>query len=131
MITAVDTNILVDVFTPDEIHGLQSKRLLADAYDAGEILVCDVVYAELVPAFDSRALLDSALHEIGAALSPINSSIAYEAGLRWKRYRAAGGTRTRITADFLIGAHALAVADVFLTRDQGFYSTYFPELRRS
>ena len=70
MITAVDTNILVDVFTPDEIHGLQSKRLLADAYDAGEILVCDVVYAELVPAFDSRALLDSALHEIGAALSP-------------------------------------------------------------
>ena len=83
----------------------------------------------LVPAFADRDSLDGALREIGATLSPIDSSIAYDAGLRWKRYRAAGGPRQRIMTDFLIGAHAVARADAFLTRDQGFFSTYFPEMK--
>ena len=93
------------------------------------MLVCDIVYAELVPAFGNREALDGALREINATLSPIDTSIAYESGMRWMRYRRAGGARTRIVADFLIGAHALAVADTFLTRDRGFYATYFPELK--
>ena len=131
MITAVDANVLLDIFIASDRHGLQSKERLVAAYDAGAIIVSDVVYAELVPSFRDRTALDSALLELGATLSPIDSSIAYEAGLRWKRYRAVGGPRNRIIADFLIGAHALAVADVFLTRDRGFFSTYFPELYRS
>lgn len=131
MITAVDANVLLDIFTASDRHGPQSKERLVAAYDAGAIVVSDVVYSELVPAFRDRAALDSALLELGATLSPIDSSIAFEAGLRWKRYRAAGGPRNRIIADFLIGAHAMAVADVFLTRDRGFFSSYFPELYRS
>ena len=131
MITAVDANVLLDIFIANDRHGPQSKERLVAAYDAGAIVVSDVVYAELVPAFRDRAALDCALLELGATLSPIDSSIAFEAGLRWKRYHAAGGPRNRIIADFLIGAHAMAVADVFLTRDRGFFSSYFPELYRS
>ena len=130
MIAAVDTSVLLDVFLPDDRHGPRSKELLRDAYDRGAILVCDVVYAELVPAFEDRAALDGALRELSATTSPIDAAIAYEAGRRWLRYRQAGGTRERIITDFLIGAHAAAAADVFLTRDRGFYTTYFPELRR-
>lgn len=63
-------------------------------------------------------------------LSPIDTSIAYEAGLRWTRYRRTGGPLERIISDFLIGAHAVAAADAFLTRDRGFYATHFPELQR-
>ena len=128
MITAVDTNVLLDVLVPDDEHGPQSREWLAFAYNAGAIVICDPVYAEIVPAFADKESLDDALRQIGAALSPIDSSIAYEAGSRWKRYRAAGGPRSRIVTDFLIGAHALATADRFLTRDRGFFSSYFPEL---
>lgn len=128
MITAVDTSVLLDVFSGDTRHGLESRQRLRSAYDAGAVIICDIVYAELVPAFDDRAVLDGALRRINVSHSPITTAIAYEAGLRWQRYRRAGGPRQRIITDFLIGAHALATAETFLTRDRGFYSTYYPEL---
>ena len=127
MISAVDTNVLLDAFLPDQQYLQQSRRWLRSAYENGDILVCDIVYSELVPAFDSRAALDDALRSLNATVSPIDTDIAYEAGVRWSRYRRSGGRRTRILADFLIGAHALAKADAFLTRDRDFL-TYFPEL---
>ena len=129
MTTAADTNILLDVFTPNSEYTLESGESLRLAHRRGPVLVCDIVYAELVPTFESRDALDAALSAIGAAVSPINADIAYMAGSRWGQYRRAGGPRTRILADFLIGAHAIATADTFLTRDSGFYATYFPELR--
>lgn len=50
MITAVDTNVLLDVFLADEQHGSTSKQRLREAYDASALIVCDVVYAELKAA---------------------------------------------------------------------------------
>ena len=131
MRTAVDTSVLLDVFLPDDEHGPLSNQWLRAAYDAGAIVVCSVVYAELVPAFAGRAALDGALRDINATLSPIDRDIAFDAGTRWRTYRRSGGPRKRIISEFLIGAHALARADAFLTRDRGFYTTYFPELGRA
>ena len=127
--TAVDTNILLDIVSTNETTSRASRELLRIVYDRGPVIVCDIVYAELVTAFASRDALDTALRSIGATVSPINTDIAFAAGLRWGQYRRAGGPRTRILSDFLIGAHAIAAADTFLTRDRGFYATYFPELQ--
>lgn len=130
MITAVDTNVLLDVFLPDETFARRSAAWLRSAYDAGALVICDIVYAELAPAFPDRPALDAALREINASASPFDSSMAWDAGRRWLRYRRAGGRRTRIITDFLIGAHAVAAAERFLTRDRGFYRSHFPELAR-
>ena len=128
--TALDSNILFDVFSRDSTYKAQSIKQIQDGLDRGMVLVCDVVYAELAPSFGSRGELEEALQGINVNISPMDTDMAYEAGRRWGRYRRAGGPRTRILADFLIGAHALLAADLFLTRDDGFYQTYFPELKR-
>ena len=128
MSTAVDTSLLLDLFQPGAPHQAESQAKLRAAQADGPLITCDVVYAELVPGFPTRSDLDAALREINVEVSPIDTDIAWEAGRRWMRYRRAGGPRTRIIADFLLGAHALATADAFLTRDQGFYRTYFPDL---
>ena len=128
MISAVDTNILLDVFLPDKRFAEQSARLLKVAYDEGALIICEIVYAELVPQFGDRRRLDSALATLDVAVSSSNTDIAFLAGEKWGQYKKSGGTRERIITDFLIGAHASIKAERFLTRDRGFYKPYFPEL---
>lgn len=128
MITAVDTSVLLDVFLPDERRGPRSAEWLRAAYDEGALVICDIVYAELAPAFPGGTALDDALRLINAARSPVDAAISRDAGRRWRRYTRSGGRRTRILTDFLIGAHAVATAESFLTRDRRFFRTWFPEL---
>lgn len=129
MITAADANVLFDVIFSDVNFGAQSMEWLATARQQGQLLVCEVVYAELVPGFANRDVLDEKLRELGAAVSPIDADIAYLAGQRWAAYRRRGGPRRRrILPDFLIGAHAAITAQTLLTRDNGFFAAYFPEL---
>ena len=128
MISAVDTNVLLDVFLPDKLFAEQSAKLLKIAYDEGALLICEIVYAELVPQFNDRHTLDSALSTLNVAIAPSSPDVAFLAGERWGLYRKAGGARKRIITDFLIGAHAVIKAERFLTRDRGLYKSYFKEL---
>ena len=127
MITAVDTNVLLD-FLADDRHPNASKAQMMSACGAGALIASEIVYAELVPAFGDRDRLDRALREINVQITPLGSDIAFDAGLRWTQYRRSGGLRERNPPDFLIGAHALLTADTLLTRDRGFNGTYFPEI---
>ncbi len=58
MITAVDTNILMDVLRDNEHYRAQSTGWLQNARTQGPILLCEVVYAELVESFPNRAEFD-------------------------------------------------------------------------
>jgi predicted nucleic acid-binding protein len=129
MITAVDTNILLDVFLPDKKFASNSAELLKLAYDEGALIICDIVYAELVPQFEDRSILDRTLETINVSLLSVDTNVAFLAGEKWSLYRKSGGKRERIISDFLIGAHAIVKAERFLTRDRGFYKLYFPELQ--
>jgi predicted nucleic acid-binding protein len=50
------------------------------------------------------------------------------AGQIFRQYRQRGGKRDRVLADFLIAAHAKTRCSRLLTRDRGFYRSYFPKL---
>jgi predicted nucleic acid-binding protein len=86
MITAIDTNVLLDVLIPNEKF-------------------CD-----------ASVLLNASARS------------AFPAGRAWRVYRKQGGSRARILADFLIGAHAHVPASRLLSRDRGFYRKLFPKL---
>ena len=50
MITAVDTNVLVDILEPDPRYGAASGDVLTRCLAEGTVVACDVVWAEVAPA---------------------------------------------------------------------------------
>ena len=130
MITAVDTNILIDVLEPDLKFGPASKAALKKCLLKGSVVACDVVWAETATAYgDKTQKLLEILHLMGVGYSPMSREAAIEAAKSWHNYREKGGSRKRIAADFLIGAHAAVQCDQLLSRDRGFYCKYFESLK--
>ena len=94
----------------------------------GSVIACEVVWAEAKCQFPSANQATLALERLGLSFSPLCLRSAEKSGEAWRAYRARGGSRQRVIADFLIGAHALAHADRLLTRDLGYFRTYYPTL---
>ena len=153
MISAIDTNILLDILIPDQTHMEKSKQFLEKSLEKGQLIICEIVYAELASQFSLIQDLDIFLSETGITLINSNSKALSLAGGRWSNYakhRGKGMTcpacgkkveptcqhcgsaipaRHRILSDFIIGAHALVHADLLISRDRGIYKTYFKDLK--
>lgn len=154
MISALDTNILLDILIPNAKYAQNSKALIDDAFRKGSLVMSEIVYAELSSQFPTKNELDQFILETGIRLVPSSPDSLYAASLAWKEYLATKGkksevcpycgtkvqwtcancrervpVRQHIISDFLIGGHALKQANRLLTRDRGYYRAYFKELK--
>jgi predicted nucleic acid-binding protein len=128
MITAADTSVLIDVFGADPRFGVASANVLRLCLNEGSVVANEVVWSETRAAFGTDDEFVHAMQAAGIGFSATAQKAATLAGVTWQKYRAAGGPRLRVIADFLIGAHAAVQCDRLLTRDRGYYKKYFGRL---
>ncbi len=134
MRTAADTNIFVGLFSGDPDSAPEARAALSEAQSKGSVAICPAVYAELV-AGRTPETVDTFFSDKGIEVDwNIGKEVWREAGIRYARYARTRARQPdvseprRILADFLIGSHALEMADALLTAGAGVFSTYFPEL---
>ncbi|HSE83381.1 MAG TPA: type II toxin-antitoxin system VapC family toxin [Thermodesulfobacteriota bacterium] len=151
MITAVDTNILLDILLPDPQYRDTSRYSIERGIEGGSLMICELVYSELSAFFPKKKELDKFLEDISVTLKSSTQDSLYQAGEAWKGYLKRRGSeiecpacgnrmtikcgecgqplrRRHIISDFIIGAHASVLADTLITRDRGIYKAYFKDL---
>ncbi len=119
----IDTNVLV---TEDSRWGEWSQRQLDLASAQDELAINDIVYAELSVGYRRIEDLDAMIRDARLINARMPRAALFLAGKAFQRYRFAGGVKTGVLPDFLLGAHAVISQSALMTRDAARYRTYFP-----
>ena len=125
----VDSNIILDIVTEDNIWYKWSSKKLSELTLRGRLFINPVIYSEVSIGFERIEDIDSALPESFFIREQIPWEAAFLAGKCFLKYRRSGGVRRSPLPDFFIGAHASVRNMSLLTRDKQRYGEYFPKLK--
>jgi hypothetical protein len=127
-VTLVDTNVIADILTPDSKWQAWSIDRVDECRRQGALSTNEIVFAELSARLSSEADVQMVLTSLAIAFERIPTAGLFAAGQAYRKYRAAGGSRSNVLPDFFIGAHAQVTGATILTRDPRPYRTYFPDV---
>jgi predicted nucleic acid-binding protein len=132
--SAIDTNVISALWS-GEPEARAMADLLGDARNAGTMVICSVVYAELLaypkatPKFVDDFLTSTDIQidfDIGEVAW---RDVAHRFGkYAERRRRSKGESAKRLIADFIVGAHALHKVDRLITLDPSRYKIDFSGL---
>jgi predicted nucleic acid-binding protein len=126
--TLVDTNVIADALTPNSEWQDWSIARLDECRRHDALATNEIVFAELSARLSSESDVHSVLAQLAISFERIPTAALFAAGQVFRRYRAAGGSRTSVLPDFFIGAHAQVARVPILTRDVRPYRRYFPNV---
>ena len=126
--TLVDSCVILDVATGDPRWADWSAGRIAEALDAGRVVINPLIYAEVSVGYSSVEELDDLLPAGDYQREPLPYRAGFAAGKAYLRYRRSGGGKRSPMLHFYIGAHAAGAGYRLLTRDASRYRAYFPKL---
>lgn len=94
MITAIDTNVLLDILVPNEKFVDLSSRAIEEAASQGSLVMCDLVYAELCVHFPTQSGCDRFVEDLEIRVEPLSRSAGFIASRTWRTYRQRGQTKS-------------------------------------
>ncbi len=135
MTTAIDSNVLVAFWNEDDALNLEASKALEGAAEAGELVISPPVYVEIRSLRDrDEAKIEYFLEKSGIRvdwrLEERIWRVAAQASHEYmKRRKDIVLSPRRITADFVIGAHAMVRDYPLLTLDRRTFRAAFPSLK--
>jgi predicted nucleic acid-binding protein len=133
-VTAIDSNVLIGLWNPNDSLNSEAQQALDAATDRGQLVIAAPVFVELraMPGRD-EATIDAFLERTGVAVDwKIDERIWREAARANNEYVARRRKNfklpRRIAADFVIGAHAAVRGYSLLTFDRRTFRSAFPNL---
>ena len=86
MINSVDTNILLDILIPNAAQVQSSLRCLSSIDPNDELIISEVVFAELGSQFKSFISFTKFIRDTGIKLILSNENSLFQASRAWKKY---------------------------------------------
>ena len=124
----VDSNVILDVATIDEVWSAWSEAAMRRLADETALVINPLIYAEVSVRYETVEELEAVVPTDVFRRDSLPYEAALLAGKCFRTYRRRGGTRTSPLPDFYIGAHAAVCGYRLLTRDAARYQSYFPSV---